>query len=369
MTQKEFAIHVLEQNCPFDAEFMGKILYGFGKTDSISLKSAIEETMGKFGEEKASGKVDEDIITDILCGMSKYICGYRAITLYKQKLYNSFREWIYCIAKYYNITDPDELIEEFLVQPVKEDPVVAFVKSLHANSGSSAATKAELAKQFCVDEKTIRNRLNQFDPGLNRDKKRKKDTEKYRVDILSLPRFGGQLVQVDVKRTVDKRVHRFYTPESLHPIALQMNVSQVGILLKGLQLANNADISDNSMDMAMDIWTQLSSYCQQRLMNRFRPQDEELHDFLNLVDEVSRDEGTEHLFKTELEMFEDESIRSRMEMACKGEHPCNVLLKNSDKAIKNCMIKYQDGKFYICCRKIKQEVNANDIRDIRLFRE
>lgn len=366
MTRKDYAIQVLKQNCPFDEVTMKKILYGHGWDDRKCLSYMLESTMGDFGNEVSDQDADEDLVADILYAMNLYILGYRAVPAFKQKLYVRCKEWIVCVAKYYNISDVDILINEEVVEPIKEDPMVAFVKALHAFDIESAPSKYAIANELGVDERTIRNRINLIDPEWNKPSSSK---EKKSVDIASLPRFGGQLLQVSVESGTEKRVRKYYTPETLHPVALQMNVTQVGIVLKGLQLANDMDVSDNSMDLAINVWTQLSLYCQKRLKEYYHPDDISFHSFIDSVDEISKDEVNDHYFKTEIEMFEGESIRNQLNMAFKGGHPCNVRLKGSEKALHNCIIDHGGEGYFIQDDNNTISVTADDIAEIGLVRD
>ncbi len=365
MTRKDFAIQVLKQNCPFDEVTMQKILYGRGWDDRKCLSYMIESTMGDFGNEVANQHADEDLVADILYAMNLYILGYRAVPAFKQKLYIRCIEWITCVAKYYNILDVDELIKEELVEPIREDPMVAFVKALHAFDSKTAPKKNDIANELGVKERTLRNWVNLLDPGW----KNAGTGEKIPVDNKNIPRFGGQVLQVDIKTDTEKREVKYYTPETLHPVALQMNVTQVGIVLKGLQLANDMDVSDNSMDLAINVWTQLSPYCQKRLKEYYHPDDKSFHSFINSVDEISKDEVNDHYFKTEIEMFEGESIRNQLNMAFKGGHPCNVRLKGSEKALHNCIIDHGNGGYFIHDGNNTISVAADDIAEIGLVKD
>ena len=365
MTRKDYAIQVLKQNCPFDEDTMNKILYGRGREDRKCLSAMLESTMGGFGNEAADQDADEDLVADILYAMNLYILGYRAVPAFKQKLYTRCTEWITCIAKYYNILDVDLLIKEEMVEPIHEDPMVAFVKSIHAFDDRTAPKKNDLAAELGVKEKTIRNWVNQLDPGW----RKAGSGEKIIIDNKNIPRFGGQVLQVDVETATEKREVKYYTPETLNPVALQMNVTQVGIVLKGLQLANDMDVSDNSMDLAINVWTQLSPYCQKRLKDYYHPDDETFHSFIELVDATSNDEGNDHYFKTEIEMFESESVRNQINMAHKGSRSCNIRLKGAEKALRNCMIDYDEEGYFIIDGENKIRFKPDDIAEIGLEKQ
>ena len=371
MTKSEFAVQILRQNCPFDEEMLYRMMDGQRRYRSSSLSSAISQGMGEFAGKKSSETVDENVFEDILYGMNNYIRGYRAIPAYKQKMWDLFNEWMLHIAEVFNIQNAEDLIDEIMEKPIEEDPYVTIIKKLH-----EGCSKKDMATVLCTSEKTIQNNLHLLDPMLDKGEETNKPRKSHKKR--NTPRFGGQILQVDIK-TEDRVVvdadnpyktkskeRIFKTEETLHPVAMQLNVTQTGILLKGLQLANDMDVSDNSLNMAVNIWTQLSPYCRKRLKEYYHPEDVELHSFIEFMEDEEREMDKGKMFQTEIEMFDEESISNKMNLAFKGSRICNVKLKDS-KVLRKCRIIYDIDKYIIKDGERTYNVTEDDIEEIALY--
>ena len=371
MTKLEFALHILRQNSPFDDEMLYRILDGQRRYRDNCPSLLIAREMGEFAGKKSNETVDEKVFEDILYGMNDYIRGYRAIPAFKQKMWDLFNEWMLHIADVYTIENAKNLIDEIMEKPVEEDSYVTIIKKLH-----EGCSKKDIATSLCVSDKTVQNSLHLLDPNLDSEAKDNDSRKTHKKR--NTPRFGGQILQVDITtedRTVvdpdnpyktKSKERIFKTKETLHPVALQLNVTQAGILLKGLQLANNMDVSDNSFEMAINVWTQLSAYCRKRLKEYYHPEDEDFHSFIEFIEEVEQDMDKGKMFQTEIEMFEDESIPNKLNLAFKGSRLCNVKLKDS-KVLRKCSIIYDFGKYIIKDGERSYNVNVDDIEDILLY--
>lgn len=64
-----------------------------------------------------------------------------------------------------------------------------------------------------------------------------------------------------------KNTKQFYTPNTLHPIALQLNMALLLTLLHALYQNRENNDSNMSDILALDIWAQLSDYAKQRLQD------------------------------------------------------------------------------------------------------
>ncbi len=366
MTRKELALKVLRENGTFDDETYNRIINGHGWGDKKSLSFVIEKAMGEYADNKI-GKVDEGLIEDILYGMNEYIRRYRAIPSFKQKIWNLFNEWITSISQKYGISNIDELVADIMIKPVEEDPYVTIIKELHGFK-----SKAEIADKLCVSHKTIQNKLHLLDPSLNQESNDKESKSTKKRDV---PRFGGQLMQVEIEyedkeiprkdnpAKIEKKVREYNTSETLNPVALQLNVTQVGIILKGLQLTYDAEVSDNSLNMAMNVWSQLSPYCQKRIKEFYHPEDKDFHIFIKCIEDTEN----ASMFTTEIEMFENELIGSKLNLAFKGSRRCNVKLDN--KVLRNCSITFEDGGYVIHDGNTDYKVKEEDVEDIALIKE
>lgn len=360
MKHYEFVIQTLKQNYPFDEETLNRYMSDQGRRHSKDLVACIIDALGEYGGKTSSGVLDEKLIIGMIDGMNEYIRTYRSIPAFKQKVWNSFRDWIMCIADRYDIQNAEKLIEEIMERPVEDDTAVAVVKLLHAEKVEDGKTKDEMVEALSVNEKTIRNTLHLLDPDFDKDPKAKARESKKR----NTPRFGGQLMQVGIKyMEEEKKERRFYSPETLHPVAMQLNVYQVGTLLKSLQLAYDTEISYNSVNMAINVWSQLTDYCKERITDFVRPDDEDLRSFLELIDDMESGQP----FVTEKEIFDDELIENKLNLAFKGGYRCSVKLK--DKILRGCRIKYDCTKYYIHHEGNVYEAFPGDIEDILLIED
>ena len=369
MTRKEFALQILQQTYPFDdRETLDQYINGRYWNDQKTLIRMIEFEFGSCANEIATGEVDSSFVENIAYGMNYYIRGYQAIPAFKQKIWNQFYEWLLCIGKKYNISKIEDIADTVLEKPVDEDLAVAVVKALHVG-----ASKTEMADMYCVSEKTIQNTLHLLDPTLDQDAGSGKMKEKRKT-----PRFGGQLLQVDIKsenveelkadnsKKVGKKYRKYSTEETLHPVALQMNVTQVGIFLKGMQLAFDTEVSYHSLNMAINVWSQLSEYCKSRLKEWYHPEDIDFHGFLQTVEEAENAKP----FITEVEMFDDESVDNQLNLAFKGSRRCNIKLDG--KVYRDCRIHFDINRHNYIIKHGDDEYeieNVDDIEEMLLFKD
>ena len=355
MKNIEFAIQILKQNHPFDEGTLHKYMDGDNPYEK-NLRFYITDALGEYGSEKSSGVLEENLIKGILDGMNDYIRAYRSIPAFKQKIWDAFREWILCVSERLGFPIDDKFIEGIMEKPVEDDTAVAVVKFLHAIKAAKGMTKDEMASSLAVNEKTIRNALHLLDPKLDNDGKGRGPSKR------NTPRFGGQLMQVGIAYAEEENKERkFYSPETMSPIALQLSVYQVGTLLKSLQLAYDTEVSYNSMNMAINVWSQLTDYCKDRVMTAVHPEDDDFHSFLDMIDDMESGQP----FMTEKEIFEDELVGNKLNLAFKGSRRCNIKLK--DKILRNCTIKYDCTKYYIHHEGKVYEALENEIEDIILL--
>ena len=357
MKHVEFAMQVLTQNHPFDDEMLAKFMNETERRGCKSLRYYITNALGDYAQEKSSGVIEERLLIGIIDGMNSYIRDYRSIPAFKQKIWNTFRDWIVCVAERYDVSDAEELLEDIMEKPVEDDTAVAVVKYLHALESKDGMTKHEMADKMGVNIKTVQNSLHLLDPLLdNEDGTKKKNAQKKR----NSPRFGGQLMQVKIVRDKEQK---HYCPDTMSPVAMQLSVYQVGTLLKSLQLAYDTEVSYNSMNMAINVWSQLTEYCRDRVKTKVRPKDEEFHSFLKMIEDMESGEP----FVTEKEIFDDELIENKLNLAFKGSRRCSV--KYKDKILRNCTIYYDCKNYYIRHEGKEYIAKPDEIEDVLLFEE
>lgn len=135
--------------------------------------------------------------------------------------------------------------------------VVQLVRELHGPDGLGRK-REDLLKPLNMSEKTLRNYLDRLS-GKNEDHPL---------------RLGGQIVSTPVAIRPDendKREKYTYTPDTLNPIILQLNMTQVAYLLKSLCIASDTRFYGHEIteDLAYGVWSQLTPYAQKRVKDAF----------------------------------------------------------------------------------------------------
>lgn len=255
-------------------------------------------------------------VESIARAMSDYLISSPAPNTYKQRIYVIFCDWLDRIGEKYNISDTHK---DYLTEPITSDMGIAFLKAFHRED---AVTKKELAEALKIDPKSVQTWLRKIDSTLSED----------RSTQVSECRIAGHHVTADIKIVdTDKYGKKYYQmPSTLHPLVLQPNVMQVGVLLKSLCESYNTT-SFISYDIALDIWAQLSDYAKDRIQLIFGQHDKCLQEFLTeLTDELHRSERI-RIFKTEQEIMKDGGISpwEQICLALKNGAVCNIRLRNS----------------------------------------
>ena len=194
----------------------------------------------------------------------------------------------------------------------------------HSKDNQEGITKEDLALQLGVSKKTIQTDLHKLSSNSERN------TGKLRL--------GGQCLQVKIDYKSDKNEkgkRYFYTENTLHPLVLQLNVMQLGVLLQSLHQAYLNDISLVSFGIALDVWGQLSAYGKERIRKIFGTQSKEFDEF---IDELDDTYNSEHMltFQTEQELIEEDdlNVRDKLVLAFKGGYVCDIKIKiNGEKKV------------------------------------
>lgn len=290
---------------------------------------------------------------------SDYILAYSTAYAAKRRLYDRMCAWCKHMGQQYNIADYETYVKE-LPQQVATDIAVELLKDLHDPNGIS---KTDLSGRYNTSEKTIQVCLHKL-------------KEPHCADPL---RIGGQAVHINIENkkkhldedlnlsSIDRRERKnfYYTPNTLSPLVFQANVMQVETMLKSLQL--NYDYGNEiPLDIAVDIWGQLSDYVRDRIREVFGQRDPKLMDFLDVVECATASDG--YRFMTESEMMSEmiQSGRTNfselLTIADKGSLVCNIsLLKETHQTRKNQRI------FLDHDRQEYYAVPANDLSAERLY--
>ena len=257
----------------------------------------------------------EDLYATISEGMNNYLKGYQAPPSFRQKIWETCRNWADRIAEQTGYT-PEYKFDTYAPKPVAEDTGIAVSKELHTENG---VTKEDLRKNLGVDERTIRNNLRALCPELGEGNKVERPL-----------RIGGQELKAKVDVSTDQNGRKIYRmKERLHPLILQLNTYQVCNLLQALQLMNEIGGSNVSMDIALDIWYQLSESGKQRVIEKGSRLYSDFSTFAEELDSVSEG-NTLPVFRTESEL-ENISREDELSLAYKAGKPMNFTLKRNGK--------------------------------------
>ncbi len=236
--------------------------------------------------------------------MAEYAEVYPSTYSFRQNIRVRFGEWMKVIQKKYRIPEA-EIPEEFQIRD--RDTVVAMLKLLHSREGM---TKSGMREVLGITERAVLKDLTKLDPGLRENptaplesacgRSRGQSSEPDRFQI------GGQPVDVKIRsfRAPGEKEKRYQTVNTLHPLVLQENMMQVGVLLTSLAHHWEEGESDSAFVIALDIWYQLSEYGKSRVRTVFTRDDDVL---AHLVEEMDRCAPDEELagFMTERQMVEN----------------------------------------------------------------
>lgn len=279
--------------------------------------------------------LNTQLLTAISAGMGAYLQLYRAQPVFKQTIREKLLGWIHAIASKYHVELGDAQAD--WVIPVQRDSGVELVRLLHDRKG---LTKRELADRLGVSSKTVQNDLRRLDPSLCEENP-KKAPEPLRA--------AGHEMHVRIRCDEVPGSHgdrRYSTPDTLHPLVLQFNVTQVAAVLIALQQAyDNGFYGTYCLESAMDIWFQLTPYCRSRIEKIFAGRNADFKTFLDTIrEEVAG--GRFPQFRTERSMAEGATYKEMREYAFKAGAACNITLRRNgvtEKYQKNRISKNERG--------------------------
>lgn len=360
--------NTLERTCPLD--YAQNI--GWKYSDFQKLKDIIFEVMAEDAD-NCNTSFGEDELEDVLYSMNEYISRYPSIPAFKQRLWAFFNAWANNIMEKCQL-EIEWNIDSILHKPIEESTAIGVVKCLHSINAEGGMTKAEMAERLNVSTKAIQNTLHTLDPKLEKNKTNPKQAKRQEPF-----RFGGQILEVsiafedemvstsngDTDRNLKKHERRFYAPDTLSPIALQLNVSQTAILLRSLQESYDSEISNTSWNIALNIWTQLSDYTKDRIMNYTFPDNKEFH---NLLNQLSEEENSDRPYSTEKEMFENETIETKLQLAYKSVIRCNIEFDDG-RIVHDCFVRFNHNRNKYTCEKdeMRETLEPDHIIDMKIY--
>lgn len=320
---------MLECGCPFKDEIR-----------AATFHSVYRYTVDFLEREQGYNCDDTKLLHYICLGMGRYLRSYPTRPIFKQQLKTKLVEWIKEIEQAYHL--PSNMIVDFWPDYVEKDTGIALVKLLHARKPGITKTALKEALE-CDSKKTVQNNLRKLDPSLNEAPQP--------TDPTPL-RIGGHVMHVDIKCEPVPDSHgdrSYYTPNTLHPLVMQLNVTQTAAVLMALQNAyDRSEYSTYCADVALDIWCQLSDYCKERIELIFTQNNPEFKVFLRMLSQEIED-GRYPEFKTERIMAESGTLTEQLEYACKTNHLCNIILKfDGDTVVrqKNRILKNNDDQYF-----------------------
>ncbi len=252
--------------------------------------------------------ITADVWRTVACAMDDWLRASTAPAVYRQQHWDCFVSCLRTLRDRY-LPGQDLDPEEELRKPLLEDRVTVLVKSLHERDGIS---KSELADRLGISGRTLQSDLDRLT-----------DPEKAPL------RFAGQEVRlkVDIRQKHGPgQEKKYFSENTLHPLAMQLNLMQVGILLQSL--CSYSETSSLCLDLALEIWVQLSDYARQRLKTVFSSGSRAFADFTDELD-AELLEGHEFRFVTEQEMIDHGNVNLHDELihALKLERPCTLKLR------------------------------------------
>jgi len=186
------------------------------------------------------------------------------------------------------------------------DRQMYIVKSLHAKRFNAA----EIAEKLWLSEKTISDDMSQMEDG---------------ISIL------GQRLSIN-RRDINGRSGLF---NSIHPLFLAPNLTQVVVLLQGLRgMTADKVYHEYAMNLAVNIWSELSDYGRTRIMAVAEQIGIDREWFAGL--EKARDKD---LYATEVECSYDEGPGNVLDFLKNGKR-CSIEVMDESGAqiLENCRI-------------------------------
>ncbi|MBO4331293.1 MAG: hypothetical protein J5827_04380 [Oscillospiraceae bacterium] len=280
-------------------ELLMRSEHGPARTRRRSIKEYMTAAIGE-----KDGLTAQELFKRLLEGMGDYLREYPAPPYCRQSLWDACDAWAGRLAAELGLTYSPKLEEE-LDRPACADTGIALVKALHDENGK---TKSDLAAELGVSEKTVQTDLRALDPGL---KKRGRKAEVLRI--------GGQEMRVKIECGKDPESGKllYHTEDRLHPLVLQLNTMQLGHLLTALGRADDDEGDIVCLDLAVDVWSQLSEKGRERIREIYGARERGLSAFLDDIEGESGERAS-MVFRTEDEMSAELSPKHNIEHAWKA---------------------------------------------------
>ena len=299
----------------------------------------------------------EAIYDAIATLMSDFVAQFPAPPIYRQKIWDACSSWLGQIANELEFAH-NKPFSEYVARPYERDLGIELIKALHSKAGAS---KEELALSLGVSTKTIQTDLRAIDPTLNEGS----------GHVANPLRIGGQEIHAKIQCVPDPKTGKRYyrIPERVHPIVLQLNTFELGTLFRALSTLNCNDNGSLSLELAMNIWSQLSECARQRVSEVFGEADNKLQEFLEDC-ESSADFDELPVFKSEPDQFNIYTQSEQIMEAFKGSRVCDIDLRIDGDyvTLKNQRIWRDDNSWYAIPNEAfpsRENAIAFDLSDVR----
>ena len=279
--------------------------------NSVCFKSIIED--GLRNTEKNEYLINGYISFGSL--LEIYLSSHTASPIYKQKvIIPFFNQWVNNAAKYFG----EKMDEPYkFAKYVYADKTIQLLQELQARDGKS---KKGLSDNLGVSEKTIQTDLRLLSPSLKRSKTSETD---------EALKIGGYAVNVEIKEIRQPDNSKlYYTPNTVNPLVMLPNITQVAVLLSSLAQNEGSDVA---IGIGADIWLQLSDYCKGRIKTKISPNNPTLSEFIDRIEYLIK-RGHIVGFVKERDM-DVSSVSELLTIACKGSRRCDIELVKDGKTI------------------------------------
>lgn len=303
---------VLKNTSVYEPEMYDVIMNGDVHKRIPALRRIIKSITGSVSE------MDSDKLVEILCeAFSDYIKAYPAPNAYREKIWKRFIKWIKNVIRFYGLNYDEDYISENLVCPVQKNSVIEIIKMLHVyDEETIGISKSEIVNglQESIGERSVKDIINRLSiDGLKRDKSAKPIV------------IAGQTVSLNIKHRdrlddyteKNSRSRYFYSTSTVNPIFMQLNISQVYLILHGLARTYMEEERQMAISSGMEIWSQLSQYTQQRIrIVYFNPKntlyDKDLDEFIQIVEDEMKDDAL-HTYVTERQLIDSGELSTEEE--------------------------------------------------------
>lgn len=161
-------------------------------------------------------------------------------------------------------------------------------------------------------------------------------------------RIAGQTVTTHVDAIeATGMASKYYTQDTISPIFLPANISQLKTLLKGLYYESRMNRDPFAMTLAIDIWSQLSEYAKERIKKYYGRPDKNFNEFLSLVDSKSEDIFISYREEADYadDMAESENFMYILGYIEKHRYSCSIyFIDESVDALQNVHVFYSSNK-------------------------